>query len=93
MAAILSVDIAYQRLARTINHEDNRTQPAIPQIVFYQSGIGSEKNFYSEYVAGGWQSHLCAMLAIQCSAQASPEALWVLFLVIMGAIILTVRNR
>ncbi|KAJ7900304.1 hypothetical protein B0H14DRAFT_1559495 [Mycena olivaceomarginata] len=40
------------RLARTINHEDNRTQPAIPQIVFYQSGIGSEKNFYSEYVVG-----------------------------------------
>ncbi|KAJ7244759.1 hypothetical protein B0H12DRAFT_801130 [Mycena haematopus] len=40
------------RLARTINHEDNRSQPAIPQIVFYQSGIGSEKNFYSEYIVG-----------------------------------------
>jgi uncharacterized protein (DUF2235 family) len=40
------------RLARTINHEDNRAQPAIPQIVFYQSGIGSDKNWYSEYVVG-----------------------------------------
>ncbi|KAJ6509494.1 hypothetical protein C8R47DRAFT_1098890 [Mycena vitilis] len=40
------------RLARTINHEDNRTQPATPQIVFYQSGIGSEKGFYSEYIIG-----------------------------------------
>ncbi|KAF7347868.1 DUF2235 domain-containing protein [Mycena venus] len=40
------------RLARTINHEDSRSQPAIPQIVFYQSGIGSEKNFYSEYIVG-----------------------------------------
>ncbi|KAJ6604610.1 hypothetical protein DFH09DRAFT_1123260 [Mycena vulgaris] len=40
------------RLARTINHEDNRFQPHIPQIVFYQSGIGSEKGFYSEYIIG-----------------------------------------
>ncbi|KAF8168146.1 hypothetical protein B0H34DRAFT_684398 [Crassisporium funariophilum] len=40
------------RLARTINHVDERFQPSIPQIVFYQSGIGTEKNFYSEYVEG-----------------------------------------
>ncbi|KAJ7492661.1 hypothetical protein FB451DRAFT_1219174 [Mycena latifolia] len=41
------------RLARTINHEDSRGfQPPIPQIVFYQSGIGSEKGFYSEYIVG-----------------------------------------
>ncbi|KAJ7487558.1 hypothetical protein B0H11DRAFT_1720990 [Mycena galericulata] len=33
-------------------HEDTRFQPPIPQIVFYQSGIGSEKNFYSEYITG-----------------------------------------
>ena len=26
--------------------------PAIPQIVFYQSGIGSQKNLYSEYIQG-----------------------------------------
>ncbi|KDQ63600.1 hypothetical protein JAAARDRAFT_29622 [Jaapia argillacea MUCL 33604] len=40
------------RLARTINHEDDRFNPPIPQIVFYQSGIGSEQNFWSEYVDG-----------------------------------------
>ncbi|KAF8807359.1 hypothetical protein BYT27DRAFT_7164861 [Phlegmacium glaucopus] len=40
------------RLARTINHIDERFIPPIPQIVFYQSGIGSEKNFYSEYIEG-----------------------------------------
>ncbi|KAJ7630898.1 hypothetical protein FB45DRAFT_1058820 [Roridomyces roridus] len=40
------------RLARTINHEDARFQPPIPQIVFYQSGIGSEKTLYSQYVVG-----------------------------------------
>uniref|UniRef100_A0A0W0F5N8 T6SS Phospholipase effector Tle1-like catalytic domain-containing protein n=1 Tax=Moniliophthora roreri TaxID=221103 RepID=A0A0W0F5N8_MONRR len=40
------------RLARTINHEDVRTKPPTPQIVFYQSGIGSEKNFYAEYIEG-----------------------------------------
>ncbi|TFK20147.1 hypothetical protein FA15DRAFT_689251 [Coprinopsis marcescibilis] len=40
------------RLARTIHHADERYQPPIPQIVFYQSGIGTEKNFYSEYIEG-----------------------------------------
>ncbi|GLB36111.1 putative uncharacterized alpha/beta hydrolase domain (DUF2235) [Lyophyllum shimeji] len=40
------------RLARTIHHEDGRFKPAIPQIVFYQSGIGSDKNLYSRYVEG-----------------------------------------
>ncbi|KAF9076243.1 hypothetical protein BDP27DRAFT_1380318 [Rhodocollybia butyracea] len=40
------------RLARTIEHEDFRTDPPTPQIVFYQSGIGSADNFYSEYVEG-----------------------------------------
>ncbi|KAJ6621699.1 hypothetical protein B0H10DRAFT_970376 [Mycena sp. CBHHK59/15] len=40
------------RIARTINHEDARFHLPIPQIVFYQSGIGSEKNFYSEYIEG-----------------------------------------
>ncbi|KAK1233033.1 hypothetical protein PQX77_003836 [Marasmius sp. AFHP31] len=43
---------AAQRLARTMNQEDVRTSPPTPQIVFYQSGIGTEKNFYSEYVDG-----------------------------------------
>lgn len=31
---------------------DERYKPAVPQIVFYQSGIGSEKNMYSEYIQG-----------------------------------------
>ena len=31
---------------------DERSKPEIPQIVFYQSGIGSEKNLYSEYIQG-----------------------------------------
>ena len=31
---------------------DERFKPAIPQIVFYQSGMGSQKNLYSEYVEG-----------------------------------------
>ncbi|KAE9408130.1 hypothetical protein BT96DRAFT_808383 [Gymnopus androsaceus JB14] len=40
------------RLARTLHHEDYRTDPPTPQIVFYQSGIGSANNFYAEYVEG-----------------------------------------
>ncbi|CAA7265844.1 unnamed protein product [Cyclocybe aegerita] len=40
------------RLARSIHHEDKRFHPAIPQIVFYQSGVGTENNFYSEYIEG-----------------------------------------
>ena len=31
---------------------DERSNPAIPQIVFYQSGIGSDKNLYSQYIEG-----------------------------------------
>ncbi|KAJ3790950.1 hypothetical protein GGU10DRAFT_339118 [Lentinula aff. detonsa] len=38
------------RIARTIEHEDFRVEPPIPQIVFYQSGIGSADNLYAEYV-------------------------------------------
>ncbi|KAF8078667.1 hypothetical protein FPV67DRAFT_1466003, partial [Lyophyllum atratum] len=40
------------RLTRTIHHEDRRFKPVIPQIVFYQSGIGSDRNLYSRYVEG-----------------------------------------
>ncbi|KAG7099108.1 hypothetical protein E1B28_000981 [Marasmius oreades] len=40
------------RLARTIEQEDIRTTPPTPQVVYYQSGIGSEKNFYSEFIEG-----------------------------------------
>jgi uncharacterized protein (DUF2235 family) len=48
------------RLARTIHHEDRRFEPPIPQIVFYQSGIGSEQNLYSEYVQGPTGASLAA---------------------------------
>mgnify|MGYP001197131954 FL=1 len=41
-----------QRLTRTIHREDQRFQPPVPQIVYYQSGIGTEGNIYSEYVEG-----------------------------------------
>lgn len=51
----ISAHLATQRIARTIKSEDDRTNPPTPQIVFYQSGIGSEDNFYSEYVQGMYQ--------------------------------------
>ncbi|TDL28633.1 hypothetical protein BD410DRAFT_711420 [Rickenella mellea] len=38
------------RIARAIDHCDDRNNMCIPQIVFYQSGIGSENNFYARYV-------------------------------------------
>ncbi|KAH7925206.1 hypothetical protein BV22DRAFT_1129222 [Leucogyrophana mollusca] len=40
------------KLSRALNHVDNRTSTPIAQIVFYQSGIGSANNIYSEYVQG-----------------------------------------
>ncbi|EIW64595.1 uncharacterized protein TRAVEDRAFT_111927 [Trametes versicolor FP-101664 SS1] len=39
------------RLARAINHVDDRSQPPIHQVVFYQSGIGTD-NLYDEIVNG-----------------------------------------
>jgi len=42
-----------QKLARIIEHEDIRSNPAIPQIVFYQSGIGSEHlHMHMEVIQG-----------------------------------------
>ncbi|KAF8576583.1 hypothetical protein K439DRAFT_1640432 [Ramaria rubella] len=40
------------KLSRMINHQDDRQSPPIHQIVFYQAGIGSERNIYSEYIEG-----------------------------------------
>ncbi|KAF8560320.1 hypothetical protein OG21DRAFT_1594239 [Imleria badia] len=40
------------KLSRAIRHQDERTERAIPQVVFYQAGIGSSPNFYSEYIQG-----------------------------------------
>ncbi|KDQ63599.1 hypothetical protein JAAARDRAFT_29620 [Jaapia argillacea MUCL 33604] len=51
----LSVDAKWKytnvlRIARMINRHDDRCDPPIPQIVFYQTGVGSQRNFYSEYI-------------------------------------------
>ncbi|KAF9482421.1 hypothetical protein BDN70DRAFT_968333 [Pholiota conissans] len=40
------------RMARAVDYEDQRYQPPIPQIVFYQSGVGTDDNFHSKYVDG-----------------------------------------
>ncbi|KAH0838273.1 hypothetical protein J3R83DRAFT_6529 [Lanmaoa asiatica] len=41
-----------QKLSRALHHHDERTEYAIPQIVLYQTGIGSSQNLYSEYIQG-----------------------------------------
>ncbi|EPQ60681.1 hypothetical protein GLOTRDRAFT_118837 [Gloeophyllum trabeum ATCC 11539] len=51
------------RLARMFNHQDERFQPPIPQIVFYQSGIGSAKNWYAELVEGDKVQEAYAFIA------------------------------
>ncbi|ELU42234.1 choline transporter [Rhizoctonia solani AG-1 IA] len=53
------------KLARCINHEDMRYDPPIPQIVFYQAGIGSEQNIYSRYVDGTTGASLGTHIFIQ----------------------------
>ncbi|KAG2044896.1 hypothetical protein BDR03DRAFT_1021376 [Suillus americanus] len=40
------------KLSRGLEHIDERSGVPIPQIVYYQCGIGSGQNFYSEYVDG-----------------------------------------
>ncbi|KAG2150049.1 hypothetical protein BD769DRAFT_1410224 [Suillus cothurnatus] len=40
------------KLSRGLEHIDERSGVPIPQIVYYQCGIGSEQNIYSEYVDG-----------------------------------------
>ncbi|KIJ21793.1 hypothetical protein PAXINDRAFT_105288 [Paxillus involutus ATCC 200175] len=40
------------KLSRALNHVDERTRTPIAQVVFYQSGVGSSPNFYSEYIQG-----------------------------------------
>ncbi|OCH96096.1 hypothetical protein OBBRIDRAFT_766161 [Obba rivulosa] len=40
------------RLARAIDHTDDRFHPPIPQVVYYQSGIGSSSNIYDQIVNG-----------------------------------------
>ncbi|KAF8445896.1 hypothetical protein L210DRAFT_881927 [Boletus edulis BED1] len=38
------------KLSRALKHHDERTKCMTPQVVFYQTGIGSSPNFYSEYI-------------------------------------------
>ncbi|KAF8322151.1 hypothetical protein DL93DRAFT_2051164, partial [Clavulina sp. PMI_390] len=38
------------KLSRCIDHEDIRTQPATPQIVFYQSGIGTQDFSFDQVI-------------------------------------------
>ncbi|KZT72839.1 hypothetical protein DAEQUDRAFT_722452 [Daedalea quercina L-15889] len=40
------------RLARAVRHVDARVDPPVPQVVFYQSGIGSANNIYSHFIDG-----------------------------------------
>ncbi|KZS95997.1 hypothetical protein SISNIDRAFT_451651 [Sistotremastrum niveocremeum HHB9708] len=40
------------KLARCLNHEDTRHDPPIPQIVFYQSGVGTETNTAATWLEG-----------------------------------------
>ncbi|KAG6862356.1 hypothetical protein C0995_011796 [Termitomyces sp. Mi166 len=42
-----------------VNYEDVKLSPlpAVPQIVFYQSGMGSDRNLYSRYVEGSVNYH------------------------------------
>ncbi|KAI0322651.1 hypothetical protein OF83DRAFT_1167349 [Amylostereum chailletii] len=40
------------RLSRAINHVDERFMPPKPQIVFYQSGVGTENSVYSALLDG-----------------------------------------
>ncbi|KAG1862235.1 hypothetical protein F4604DRAFT_2031375 [Suillus subluteus] len=40
------------KLSRGLEHVDERSGVPIPQIVYYQCGIGCAQNFYSEYVDG-----------------------------------------
>ncbi|KAF8527196.1 hypothetical protein BU17DRAFT_61815 [Hysterangium stoloniferum] len=40
------------KLSRMMNPQDNRTNPAIPQIVFYQRGVGTDPGLVMEWFAG-----------------------------------------
>jgi len=51
------------KLSRMLNHTDDRTNPPVHQVVFYQSGIGSEKNLYSQYVQGATGASLGMLLS------------------------------
>ncbi|KAI9069965.1 hypothetical protein FKP32DRAFT_1558689, partial [Trametes sanguinea] len=50
------------RLARAINHVDERFRPPIHQVVFYQSGIGTD-NIYDEVVDGSKVEEAYAFIA------------------------------
>ncbi|KAF8310057.1 uncharacterized protein EI90DRAFT_3161466 [Cantharellus anzutake] len=46
------------KLSRSISHEDRRHGKHIPQIVFYQSGLGTVPNVLDRLIDGAFGSHL-----------------------------------
>ncbi|KAG2072598.1 hypothetical protein BDR04DRAFT_1153038 [Suillus decipiens] len=40
------------KLSRGLEHVDERSGVPIPQVVYYQCGVGTDQNLYSEYVDG-----------------------------------------
>ncbi|KAF8526346.1 hypothetical protein BU17DRAFT_40748 [Hysterangium stoloniferum] len=40
------------KLSRMMNLQDNRTNPPIPQIVFYQAGVGTDPGIFMNLIAG-----------------------------------------
>ncbi|KAG1769175.1 hypothetical protein EDD22DRAFT_1048164 [Suillus occidentalis] len=47
------------KLSRALELEDQRSGVPIPQVVYYQCGIGASQNFYSQYVDGATGESLC----------------------------------
>jgi len=46
------------RLSRALHHVDKRFVPPIPQIVFYQAGVGTEPNYYESLLDGATGANL-----------------------------------
>lgn len=75
-------------MARAINHEDERQDALDPdnsdkyrynkfpiqQIVFYQSGIGTENNLWSEYVDGKMTSDVLSEFCLRSSSSGATGA-------------------
>lgn len=61
------------RISRCIEQEgvDEKTGRSIPQIVYYQAGVGTEDNFYSKYIGGatgkGLSEHIREAYSFICN--------------------------
>ena len=61
------------RISRCIEQEgvDEKTARSIPQIVYYQAGVGTEDNFYSKYIGGatgkGLSEHIREAYSFICN--------------------------